>query len=135
MTIELLADNTDFLPTLVRWYECEWGPYYGADGRGNAELDLASRCNRDTIPVGFVAKENNQLLGVTALDRDPTTNLTPSVVGLLAAFANLGHDHIYISTAILGDHLLRNGWRRIGDTRFLDDEHGSVYVFDSTAPT
>lgn len=154
MTIELLANNTDLLPTLVRWYECEWGPYYGADGPGNAELDLASRCNRDTIPVGFVAKENNQLLGVTALDRDPTTNLTPSVVGLLVAdefrgrgvaaklikaatgyAANLGHDHVYISTAILGDHLLRNGWRRIGDTRFLDDEHGSVYVFDSTAPT
>ena len=154
MTIELLADNTEFLPTLAKWYECEWGPYYGADGPGDAQLDLASRCNREAIPVGFVAKEDTRLLGVAALDRDAATNLTPSVVGLLVAddfrgrgvassllqaatsFAEtLGYDHVYISTTVLGDHLLRNGWRRVGDARFLNDERGSIYSFEVTAPT
>jgi GNAT superfamily N-acetyltransferase len=152
MKIELLADNTEILPSLVDWYEREWSPYYGADGPGNAQVDLASRCNRNAIPVGFVAKENDQLLGAAALDLDPSTNLTPSVVGLLVAdefrgrgvasrllksaalFAEgLGYDHVYISTTVLGDHLLRNGWRRIGDAQFLNDEHGSIYVFDIAA--
>lgn len=152
MTIELLADNTEILPTLVDWYEREWSPYYGVDGPGNAQVDLASRCNRDAIPIGFVAKENNQLLGVAALDLDAATNLTPSVVGLLVAdefrgrgvasrllrsatrlAKGLGYNHVYISTTTLGDHLLRNGWRWIDDTHFLNDEHGSIYVFDLPA--
>jgi GNAT superfamily N-acetyltransferase len=152
MKIELLADNTEILPSLVDWYEREWSPYYGVDGPGNAQLDLASRCNRNTIPVGFVAKENDQLLGTAALDLDPATNLTPSVVGLLVAdefrgrgvasrllksatqlAEGLGYDHIYLSTTVLGDHLLRNGWRRIGNAQFLNDEHGSIYVFDIAA--
>jgi GNAT superfamily N-acetyltransferase len=152
MKIELLADNTEILPSLVDWYEREWSPYYGVDGPGNAQVDLASRCNRNTIPVGFVAKENDQLLGTAALDLDPATNLTPSVVGLLVAdefrgrgvasrllksatqlAEGLGYDHIYLSTTVLGDHLLRNGWRRIGNAQFLNDEHGSIYVFDIAA--
>ncbi len=152
MKIELLADNTEILPTLVDWYEREWSPYYGVDGPGNAQVDLASRCNKDAIPVGFVAKENNQLLGVAALDLDSATSLTPSVVGLLVAdeyrrrgvasrllksatllAEGLGYNHVYISTTVLGDHLLRNGWRRIGDAHFLNDEHGSIYVFDLPA--
>ena len=152
MDIELLADNTGFLPTLVDWYEREWRPYYGTDGPGDAQSDLASRCNRDAMPIGFVAKENNQLLGAAALDVDPSTGLTPSVVGLLVGddfrrrgvassllewatilAARLGYDHVYISTTVLGDHLIRNAWRRIGDTQFLNDERGSVYVFDLPA--
>jgi GNAT superfamily N-acetyltransferase len=149
MTIELLADNTEFLPTLVCWYEREWRPYYGIDGPGKAQVDLEARCNRDTVPIGFVAKENNQLLGSAALDLDAATSLVPSVVGLLVAdefrregvasellksatrlAESLGYNHLYISTSMLGDHLLRNGWRWFGDAQFLNDEHGSIYVFD-----
>ena len=153
MRIELLADNSEFLPTLVAWYEREWGLYYGVDGPGNAQVDLASRCNKDVVPVGFVAKENDQLLGVAALDLDSVTSLMPSVVGLLVAdefrrrgvaskllesaallAEDLGYDHVYISTTLLGDHLLRNGWREIGDAQFLNDEKGSIYVLDLPAP-
>ena len=152
MEIELLADNREILPTLVDWYEREWSLYYGADGPGNAHADLASRCNKDAIPVGVVAKENNRPLGVAALDLDPATGLIPSVVGLLVAdefrrrgvasrllksatllAEGLGYNHVYTSTTVLGDHLLRNGWRRTGDAHFLNDEHGSVYVFDLPA--
>lgn len=147
MIIELLADNTDVLPILEAWYEREWDPYYGADGPGSAQADLQSRCNRDAIPVAIVAKEKGSLRGVAALDTDAATGLTPSVVGLLVAeefrrrgvasrllesaarlAEELGYEHLYISTAILGGHLLRNGWRRIDETRFLNGELGSIYV-------
>ena len=149
MTIELLADNSDCLPMIVDWYEREWGPYYGVGGPGDAETDLTSRCNSDTMPIAFVAKENGQVAGIAALDVDVTTNLTPSVVGLFVAgefrgrgvgskllraatrmAEKLGYVHVYISTAVLGKHLLRNGWRQVGGVRFLNSEHGSVYVFD-----
>lgn len=149
MNIELLADNTDFLPLLVKWYEREWSAYYGFEGPGNAHVDLTSRCNRDAVPIGFVAKRNDDLLGVAALDLDAATNLTPSVVGLLVAepvrrrgvaskllrsatrlAGRLGYNQLYISTNVIGEHLLRNGWRRIGDAAFLNGEHGSSFAFD-----
>ena len=38
MKIELLADNTEILPSLVDWYEREWSPYYGVDGPGDAQF-------------------------------------------------------------------------------------------------
>ncbi len=152
MNIELLADNKTLLPTLAAWYRREWKPYYGAAGPGNARADLESRCNRDSIPIGIVAKENNQPLGVAALDFDAATDLTPSIVGLLVAdefrrrgvasgllssatrlAGDLGYDHVYISTTVLGDHLLRTGWRWIGAAKFLDGEPGSIYVFDTPA--
>jgi GNAT superfamily N-acetyltransferase len=153
MIIELLADNIEILPTLVDWYEREWSPYYGVDGPGDARADLASRCNRDAIPIGFVAKENDQLAGIAALDHDAATSLTPSVVGLLVAdefrrqgvasrllksatrlAEGLGYKQVYISTTVLGDHLLRNGWRWIGNAQFLNEEHGSIYVFELLGP-
>ena len=88
-----------------------------------------------------------------ALDQDATSSLAPSVVGLMVAneyrrrgvasrllkaatrlAQDLGCNHVYINTTVLGDQLLRSGWRRIGDARFLDDEQGSVYVIDLPAP-
>lgn len=42
----------------------------------------------------------------------------------------LGYDSAYISTNVLGDHLLRNGWRLFGETKFLDDNAGSIYVLE-----
>ena len=83
MMIELSSDRLEVIPTLTKWYQFEWEPYYGKDGPGNARVDLESRCNRDELPVGLVAIEDNQVLGTAALDLDVTTNLTPSVVGLL----------------------------------------------------
>lgn len=85
MTIELLSEHMDVIPTLVKWYMSEWGPYYGINGPGNAQRDLMSRCKTDTTPLGLVAIENGNVLGTAALDHDDTTKLIPSVVGLLVA--------------------------------------------------
>lgn len=149
MKIGLLVDHIDILPTLADWYVRAWQPYYGSQGPGDAYADLKSRCNHDGLPVGLVALQRGEPQGVVALDRDPVTDLTPSVVGLLvaekyrgkgvaAALINaasrlahqLGYARAYMSTNILDDHLTRSGWRLLGEARFMNDEHGSIYVID-----
>ncbi len=149
MNIELLADHSESIPMLADWYISEWEPYYGVNGPGNARADLESRRNRDEIPIGFVAAEGGEIYGIAALDLDEATGLTPSVVGLLVGpsqrgrgiatallesaefFAKrLGYSRLYVSTAVLGGLLIRMGWRSVGETEFLNEEQGSIYVRD-----
>lgn len=149
MTISLLADHVEFVPTLADWFVREWEPYYGAEGPGDAFADLKSRCNRDAIPIALVACQDRALQGVVSIDVDAATNLAPSIVGLLVASEyrrqgiaaallesatglarRLGYRRVYLSTSVLGDHLRRSGWELYGEARFLNDERGSIYVID-----
>lgn len=146
MEIELLADHIGLVDTLVDWYGQEWEPYYGPRGPGDARADLVSRCKRDELPIGLVALEGNSLCGTAALDRDATTGLTPSIVGLLVArdyrgkgiadalvdaaerlALGLRYDELFISTAVLGEVLVRKGWSERGHIEFLNNERGRVY--------
>ncbi len=147
MKIELLADHPETIDILAGWYLAEWEPYYGAHGPGNARADLESRCNSQNLPIGLVAIERGQVCGTIALDLDATTNLTPSVVGLLVGVEyrrrgiaakllrsveilarDLGHERLYVSTAVLGSLLERTGWQAMGDVGFLNAQSGSIYV-------
>ena len=149
MKIELITDHLEVIPTLTDWYLAEWEPYYGDDGPGNPQADLESRCNRDELPIGLVALEGDEVLGTAALDLDVTTNLTPSVVGLLVGPAyrrrgiatallkaieetarELGYGRLYVSTSALGELLQRLGWEAMGEVQFLNAEPGSVYRRD-----
>jgi len=153
MKIELLADHRHAIPTLARWYEDEWPPYYGAGGPGDATADLESRLNRNVIPVGLVALDMDRVIGTAALATDAATGLAPSVVGLLVREAfrgrgtgralieaaaglagRLGHRRVYLCTSILDDLLVGSGWKRYGDASFLNDERGSIFVRDLDAP-
>jgi GNAT superfamily N-acetyltransferase len=146
-SVALLADHAGFIDCLVRWYEQEWQPYYGERGPGDARADLQSRCNRGRLPIGFVAIQDDRILGTAALDHDATTGRTPSVVGLLVGpdhrrrgvanemigFAerlarDLGYDELFMSTGILGELVRRRGWQELGDVQFLHDERGKVYM-------
>lgn len=152
MEIELLADHIGLVDTLVDWYRQEWEPYYGPRGPGNARADLVSRCKRDELPIGLVAIEGNSVCGTAALDRDATTGLTPSIVGLLVARDHRGkgiadalvdaagrlalglrYDELFMSTAVLGEMLVRKGWNERGEVEFLNNERGRVYVCSLTA--
>ncbi len=151
MHIALLADHTGSVDELAARYEAEWAPYYGDSGPGNARADLASRCNRDRLPIGLVAIEGDRILGSAALDRDAATGLTPSVVGLLVApeargrgiaralieaaerlARDLRYDEVYFSTSILQSMLRRAGWQEKSDVRFLNDERGTVFARNLT---
>ena len=149
MNIELLADHTDAIPTLSEWYKSEWEPYYGRRGPGDARADLELRCNHEVIPIGLVALEGDEVHGTLALDFDPATKLSPSVVGLLVRHdrrgrgiatallqsaedlaRRLGYRRLYISTTVLGDLLVHLGWQSIGKVEFLNNERGSIFARD-----
>lgn len=151
LKIALLTDHPDLIGTLADWYEQEWEPYFGGQGPADARTDLLSRCNRDRLPVGFVAIKNDRVVGTAAIDRDVTTGLSPSVVGLLVATEHrrrgvasalleaaerlateLRYDELFISTSVLGELLQRKGWLENGDVKFLNEERGKVYVRNLT---
>ena len=149
MEIELLADHSESIPILAEWYLSEWGAYYGLDGPGDARADLESRRNRHEIPIGFVAMEGGEVYGVAALDRDATTGLTPSVVGLLvepsqrgrgiatdliesaeSLAKRLGYSRLYVSTTVLASLLVRMGWYSLGGVEFVNGQQGSICARD-----
>ena len=151
-SIELLVDHPGVIDRLVRWCEREWEPYYGEQGPGDARADLESRCNRTRLPIGFVAVDDDQLLGTAALDNDAATGKTPSVVGLLVApdhrrrgiasallgyaedlARSLGHDELFMNTTLLSELLRREGWQERGTAEFLNAQRGKAYVRNLTA--
>ena len=152
MRVALLADHAGAIDTLAAWYEHEWEPYYGPLGPGDAAAELASRCNRDRLPAGLVAMDDDKIVGTAALGRDAASGLAPAVVGLLVVpeyrrkgvagallaaagqLANeLGYDELFMSTAILGGLLRRKGWQEKGDVKFMSGERGKVYGYSFSA--
>jgi GNAT superfamily N-acetyltransferase len=150
--IALLADHTGAIDTLAAWYEHEWGPYYGAQGPGDAAADLASRCSRDRLPAGLVAIDDDKIVGTAAVGRDAASGIAPAVVGLLVVpeyrrkgvagalldaagrlAKDLGCDALFMSTSILGELLQRKGWREKGDVEFMNSERGKVYELSLSA--
>ena len=147
MDIAFLAKHLHTIPILSDWYRAEWEPYYGRHGPGDARRDLESRCNDDKLPLGLIALTDGEVVGTVALDLDPSTNLTPSAVGLVVRHdqrkkgvatallqsaeevaRQLAFDRLYMSTTILGNHLTRLGWQQGAQVTFMNNEVGSVFV-------
>lgn len=40
----------------------------------------------------------------------------------------LGYDELFMSTAILGEHVRRRGWQEQGGVEFRNDQRGTLYV-------
>ena len=149
MKIEFLSDYPDTISQLVSWYISQWDPYYGVAGPGDARADLEARLNRDKLPIGLVATEAGKVVATVALDLDATTHLSPSITGLLVGqnhrgkgigtalikscvgiARDLGYGRIYISTNVLDNLLVRMGWQKVGEARFLNEARGRVYVHE-----
>ena len=93
--------------------------------------------------------EGGEVYGVAALDRDATTGLTPSVVGLLvepsqrgrgiatdliesaeSLAKRLGYSRLYVSTTVLASLLVRMGWYSLGGVEFVNGQQGSICARD-----
>jgi GNAT superfamily N-acetyltransferase len=119
MEIELLADHIGLVDTLVDWYSKEWEPYYGPRGPGDARADLVSRCKRDELPIGLVALEGNSLCGTAYRGKGIADALVDAAERLALG---LRYDELFISTAVLGEVLVRKGWSERGHIEFLNNE-------------
>ncbi len=149
MIIDFLTNHPDVISELANWYRAEWEPYYGTKGQGDARADLEARCCCDKLPIGLVAIEDHRVVATVAVGLDAATNLTPSIIGLLVkqnhrgrgigtaliqsctdVARQFGYERLYVSTSVLGNLLHQLGWQALGETKFLNDEQGSVFVRD-----
>lgn len=143
-----LANHPEVFPELRQWFESEWPDYYGVNGPGNAEVDLAAFTGTDKLPVGVVAFQEKELCGVAALKAESIAShrhLSPwAAAGLVKSSKRgegigaqllqaleqqaqrLGFDFIYCGTATSESLLQRNNWVLIEQIEH-EGEHLGIY--------
>ena len=70
--------------------------------------------------VGLLVRHDRRRRGVATALLDAAESLSQQ----------FGYIRLYISTSVLGDMLLRRGWKEFGEVEFLNRAHGSIYVRD-----
>lgn len=66
--ISYLADHTEWLANVSRWYEDEWSSLWEPDSF-SGWFDVAmAQANYSALPLAFVAHQQGKLLGVAGLD-------------------------------------------------------------------
>jgi GNAT superfamily N-acetyltransferase len=128
--IGLLADHPEVLTPLAAAYERESPEWYGV--HGDAMADLRERSRRMGLPIGYVAIEDDSVVGALAIAaRSARTHphLSPWIVGfwvepscrnrgiggqLLVAACNHARQHgiscLYAATAPASSLFAREGW-------------------------
>ncbi len=66
MLIGPLASYAEAIPTLAQWFCDEW-PYEGRS-RDEAEAQLRENLNRDRLPITWVCRSGEQVIGTISLD-------------------------------------------------------------------
>ena len=69
--VELLADHTEDIPTLARWYQAEWSTWFADSTNTEIEADIRNTAQRDCLPIGFVARNNGVLAGFCTVRAEP----------------------------------------------------------------
>jgi GNAT superfamily N-acetyltransferase len=146
--IDYLSSHPEVLPILKEWFETEWPSYYGPEGRGDAQADLAAYANGATLPVGLIALSNGDVCGIAVLKPESIEthpHLSPWVAAalvhpdhrrrgigteLIQAVADEakrhGYERIYCGTSTATRLLERVGWRLMAQVLY-DGENISIY--------
>ncbi len=108
-----LVDAVETIPTLARLFIEEWEPYYGPDGPADAANDLKECCNREVLPVAFVALDDDGTVVGTAALKSESAGAELGVGPWLAALL-VPHEHRNkgVGTALVG--AIENEARRLG---------------------
>ena len=88
MQIELLADRSEFIPTLAEWHFREWAYLRPGDSVANRIRLLHQRSGRRKLPITFVASSAEELLGSAMLihhEMDTRPQYTPWLAGVFVA--------------------------------------------------
>ncbi len=94
ITIRFLADYSDTIPTLVKWFRAQWPDYYAAMSDEEMEQDFLEDASRDRLPIRLVAFESNELVGTIILRENGTETLPefqPELGGLYVVESHRGH--------------------------------------------
>lgn len=65
--IAYLKDHPQYLPLVAEWVFNEWGHYNPGSTLDRAKSKLSEHLNKDSLPITFVALENNQPVGTCSL--------------------------------------------------------------------
>ena len=144
-----LLDAPEARPLLVRWFVEAWAPWYGPEGDGDAEADLAACDSRDRVPLCLVALGPNGAPRGTAMLRAESVGRElgagPWLSALLVAETHrrqgigralieavvaearrLGFEALYTSSELEREKLWPRSWQPIGDSRSL---RGPISVY------
>lgn len=88
METSYLADCPEHVPTLAAWFLDEWGFFVPNATVETFASRLQQHLNRERLPIAFVARDGDQLLGSASLrehDMDTRRELTPWLGGVFVA--------------------------------------------------
>ncbi len=93
ITIGLLADHLEAIPTLAAWFRAQWPDYYAGRSQAEMEQGFLSEASRDRLPIRLVAFESGELAGTIVLREDGTASLPgfqPELGGLYVVASQRG---------------------------------------------
>jgi GNAT superfamily N-acetyltransferase len=146
--ITFLADHTDAVPVLARWFRAQWPGYFAGRPLTEIEQDFHAEANRNSLPTRLVAFVDNELAGTLVLRERAFGGLmaySPGLGGLYVAEpyrrrgvgAELiragmdlsraqGYETVYAATSVAHGLFQRLGWALI-DTVLEGQEQVGIY--------
>jgi hypothetical protein len=67
ITIGFLADYSDTIPTLAKWFREQWPGYFGDWSDEEMAADFLEDCSRERLPIRLVAFVSGELAGTFVL--------------------------------------------------------------------
>jgi GNAT superfamily N-acetyltransferase len=72
VSVRLLADVPEIIPTLAIWYKAEWATWFANSSLEDIETDFRDVANRDQMPLALVAFDHDSTpLGVCSIRDHP----------------------------------------------------------------
>jgi N-acetylglutamate synthase-like GNAT family acetyltransferase len=151
ITIGFLADYSDTIPTLAKWFREQWPGYFGDWSDEEMAADFLEDCSRERLPIRLVAFVSGELAGTIVLRENGNEALQeyqPELGGLyvagvqrglgvgselvaagMAVARELGFEVVYATTVNAKGILERQGWEFI-KTAVKEDGELSLYRCD-----
>jgi len=155
ITIALLADHPETLPTLAQWFRAQWPAYFAGRTPEAMAQDFHAEAQRHGLPVRLVAFVDDGTLAGTVVLREramealPET--TPGLGGLFVTEAHRGqgvgselvracmkvaraqgYASLYAGTATADDLLARLGWQPLKTIQHGDED---LTIYACTFPS
>lgn len=94
VTIGFLADYSDSIPTLAKWFRDQWPDYFADWSQEEIEADFLENIARDRLPIRLVAFVSGELAGTIVLRDQGNESLAayqPELGGLYVLGSQRGH--------------------------------------------